>query len=174
MTTAAQDPNPNIFERIRRWKSGIPWLAVRVPARFIFPLFSICLGARYLDGWGGRVGFWRADTQSLFYNGGFFLRVIFCPLWALPTATIWFLCDQLFGGISHGWLLLCIGFVGVGIRWSGKNPTAREFLQTYIGPKLNGEWAVVPRFRIQSDLSASNGTTGPNYGQAIGWDAGTK
>src|SRR4030067_2420623 len=134
----------NILERIRQWKSSIPWLNTRVPEKYIFPLFTICLGAKYKNGWGGHIGLGKTDSDSLFYNGALFIRVMF-PF-----------------------------FIGIGIRWAGKDVTAREFLQTYIGIKLNGEWAVMPRFRIQSDESAARGTTGPNPDQARGWKAGTK
>jgi hypothetical protein len=134
----------NPLERIRQWKSTITWLNTRMPEKYIYPLFTICLGAKYRDGWGGHIGLGKADSDSLFYNGALFIRVMF-PF-----------------------------FIGVGIRWAGKDATAREFLQTYIGIKLNGEWAVMPRFRIQSDGSAAAGTTGANYGQAVGWNAGNK
>jgi len=62
-------------------------------------------------------------------------------------------------------------FIGFGIRWSGST-TSRAFLQTYFGWKLNGQFSIV--FRIQSDQSAAAGYTGPNYGQASGWNEGTK
>src|SRR4030067_3421167 len=135
----------NILERVRQWKSTIPWLNTRVPEKYIFPLFTICLGYKNAEGkWDWDVSFGRDKSESLFYNGALFIRVMF-PF-----------------------------FVGIGIRWAGKDVTAREFLQTYIGIKLNGEWAVMPRFRIQSDESAARGTTGPNHDQARGWKAGTK
>lgn len=129
-----------MIDKLMTWKRSIPWLQSRVPERFIFPLFSICLGNRD----GGSIDFYKTNTGSLFYNGAIFVRVMF-PF-----------------------------FIGIGIRWAGKDINKREFLQTYIGIKLNGEWALMPRFRRQSDVSAAKGTTGPNYGQAIGWNAGTK
>lgn len=41
-----------------------------------------------------------------------------------------------------------------------------------IGWKLNGRFGAI--FRWQSDESAAEGTHGPNYGQATGWECGTK
>lgn len=64
-------------------------------------------------------------------------------------------------------------FVGLMVRWSG-SVVAKSYLQTYWGPKLNGEIAIAPRFRIQSDESAAGGTWGPNHGQAIAWEEGPK
>lgn len=135
-----------LVEKFMTWKRSIPWLQSRVPEKFILPLFSVCLGyKKKSDGkWGGNVAFGKDKTMSLFYNGMFYVRVM------LPF------------------------FVGLQIRWAGKDINAQEYLQTYLGIKLNGEWAVIPRFRIQSDVSAGNGTTGPNYGQATGWNEGTK
>ena len=138
-----------LLERIRQWKSSIPWLNTRVPEKYIFPLFTICLGHKNAEGkWDWDVSFGRDKSESLFYNGAIIIRVMF-PF-----------------------------FVGIGIRWSEKGVVifgkSRAFLQTYIGIKLNGEWAVMPRFRIQSDESAARGTSGANHGQATGWNAGTK
>lgn len=114
-----------------------------LPERYIKPLFAICSGfkrnGKWSLGW-VHIGEWQGDT-SLFYNGIFFLRLMF-PF-----------------------------FIGIGIRWSSST-TSRSFLQTYIGWKGNGQFSVV--FRIQSDQSAASGYTGPNTGQAQGWNEGTK
>ena len=50
-------------------------------------------------------------------------------------------------------------------------PVLNQFLQVGAGWKLNGRLTVT--FRIQSDASSAAGTTGPNYGQATGFDYGT-
>lgn len=167
--TAAQNKHPNVFEKIRRWKSTLPWNNLRVPPWMIFPLFSVCIGAKHENKWVYHIGYGSADNRGLFWNGILFFRIIFCPVWAAVTIPVW-----IYSGASFAWLIFCVGFVGLGIRWAGKNPSKKEYMQTYIGVKLNGEWAIVPRFRIQSDLSAEAGTTGANYGNAYGWDAGTK
>jgi hypothetical protein len=60
----------------------------------------------------------------------------------------------------------------IGIRWAGKDPYSKEFAQAGIGTKLNGDFALT--LRVQSDASAAGGTTGPNVGQAIGWNQGEK
>ena len=106
------------------------------------PLISSAVGFKEEDKWKlGWVAVGDDKTQSLFYNGVFFVRVMF-PF-----------------------------FVGFGVRWSGSTDK-RAFLQSYLGWKLNGEFSVV--FRIQSDESAAGGYTGPNTGQARGWENGTK
>lgn len=185
MSTYAEDPNPNIWEQLRRWKSSIGWLNTRVPQRLIFPLFSLMLGAKYEGGWGGHMGFGKADVNSLFYNGAFFLRVIFCPLWTIGFCTALVILKLVWFFIYGYWLasplwlgVFAIGFIGVGVRWSEKGVTIAgktvAFMQTYIGVKLNGEWAVVPRLRFQNDDSAAAGTTGANNHTGLGWNAGTK
>jgi hypothetical protein len=92
--------------------------------------------------WGARVSFGGDATRSLYYNGALFVRFNF------P-----------FG-------------IFVGIRWSGKDTSRKEFLHLGFGHKLNGDFAAT--FRIQSDDSAAGGTYGPNVGQAKGWEGGTK
>lgn len=56
-----------------------------------------------------------------------------------------------------------------GFRWSSSS-TKKALMQCGIGWKLNGRLAVL--FRIQSDESAAQGTSGPNYGQATGFNYG--
>lgn len=49
------------------------------------------------------------------------------------------------------------------------NPNALERIRRWAMPlvdRLN--------IRVQSDDSAAAGTTGPNYGQAVGWNEGYK
>jgi hypothetical protein len=49
--------------------------------------------------------------------------------------------------------------------------TNQYLFQTGIGWKLNGRFAIL--FRVQTDASAAAGTSGPNYGQSIGYNYGT-
>ncbi len=121
-----------------------------LPRAWIIPLLAVTLGYRvgYADspekptGWGGRLSLGRSETDSLFYNGVFYCRVM------LPF------------------------FVSLQIRWAGSDPTRREYLQVYIGWKLNGAPSIV--VRIQSDASSAAGTTSANPNQAIGWADGRK
>ena len=86
-------------------------------------------------------------------------------------------------GVWHAWVSRDVGtslyyngafffrlmlpfFIGVHIRWGVR------YLQMAIGWKLNGRFGVI--FRVQSDKSSAAGTHGPNYGQANGWECGTK
>ena len=48
---------------------------------------------------------------------------------------------------------------------------ATHLFQCGIGWKLNGRFGIL--LRIQTDASAAAGVTGPNYGQATGYDFGT-
>jgi len=116
----------------------------------IKPVVSVVVGVRQTDlhepagwvKWGAWVAFGKNKTKSLYYNGIFFFRFMF-PFW-----------------------------VAIGIRWAGKDPDAREYLQLGIGWKLNGRFAV--HARAQSDRRSEKGSTGPNWGQAWGWTDGTK
>lgn len=56
------------------------------------------------------------------------------------------------------------------IRWSDSS-TAKALLQVGIGWKLNGRIAIL--LRIQSDATSAAGSSGPNYGQAQGFEYGT-
>lgn len=58
-------------------------------------------------------------------------------------------------------------FIGIHIRWSGAT-NKKAFLQTHIGWKLNGRFAIA--FRVQSDQTAERGMDFPNPGQAKGWE----
>lgn len=126
-----------------------PWLnKLALSPSYVIPVFACAIGYHVpaLDnrgsGWGARTWLGRVTEEKLFYNGVIFFRVM------LPF------------------------YIGFSIRWSGKNPTAREFLQCYIGWKLNGFFSVV--FRVQSDVSAAEGFTSPNPNQAVGWSDGPK
>lgn len=56
------------------------------------------------------------------------------------------------------------------VRWSASS-TAKALLQLGAGWKLNGRIALL--LRIQSDATSAAGSSGPNYGQASGFDYGT-
>jgi len=96
------------------------------------------------------VAFGRERTQSLYYNGIFFFRFMLVKHW-FPF------------------------YLGWSIRWSGST-TKKAFLQTHIGPRLSGQFAIT--LRIQSDESAVISNTGDptrnNYGHGFGWECGTK
>lgn len=62
-------------------------------------------------------------------------------------------------------------WIGLGIRWRGTGQ-GREYFQFGIGWKRNGQLGL--NIRVQSDDSAAEGTTGPNFGQAFGWAEGHK
>ena len=87
-------------------------------------------------------------NDSLFYNAVFFLRLTF------------------------------IGFIPAGIffsiRWAKIGPVLggkpRSFLQAGIGYKLNGRFGLL--LRMQNDISSASGVTGPNFGQAQGFNFG--
>lgn len=70
--------------------------------------------------------------------------------------------------------LTWIDFLPVGVfasvRWSSST-TAKALLQLGAGYKLNGRLAVL--LRIQSDATSAAGVTGPNFGQAQGFEYGT-
>jgi hypothetical protein len=118
--------------------------ALAIPPRLIVPLVAISIGFRSDTGsrWTCRISLGHADDRSLYDNGALFVRVM------LPF------------------------FIGLQIRWAGRDPREREFLQTHIGWRGNGVPAAT--FRIQSDRSGAEGHTDPNFGQAIGWADGTK
>lgn len=171
-----------------------PWLnKLAIDPKYIFPLFSCVIGYKVapLDnrggGWGSRFWFGRVANEKLFYNGAFFFRVMLlhplaiwrlllinAALWLLltvPCVLSWLLFNT--HAVPPLWLLIQpFGYVGIGIRWSGRNPTKREFLQCYIGWKLNGFFSAV--FRAQSDVSAAEGFTAPNPNLAQGWFDGAK
>jgi len=133
------------------------WLGniTAIPTEWIIPLFTISLGyqvlkLRRVDDKDQLVPFWKVghiglgntDNESLYMNSMFFFRFMF-PFW-----------------------------VGIGIRWAGKDPTKKEYLQTGLGWKLNGRLGAL--FRVQSDTTAARGVQGPNYDQSTGWVYGNK
>jgi hypothetical protein len=135
--------NPPILNWISKYLDPI-YNFFSIDPAYVIPLVAIQLG--YKNGeteeWGGRISLLRSESQSLYYNAAFYFRFAF-PFW-----------------------------VGLGIRWAGKDITKREYFQFGIGWKFNGHPGL--NFRFQSDESSAAGTTGPNYGQAVGWYDGTK
>lgn len=99
--------------------------------------------------------------QSLFYNAVFFVRYANCA----PA-----LVAQALAAFITGWWWLLLFGVFASVRWSSSE-TAKALLQVGAGWKLNGRIAVL--FRVQSDESSAAGSSGPNYGQARGFDYGT-
>lgn len=63
-------------------------------------------------------------------------------------------------------------WIGIQVRWGGSHPAWKEYLQIGLGWKGNGRLGVI--LRIQSDFASSRGVRGPNFGQAQGWEDGTK
>lgn len=55
------------------------------------------------------------------------------------------------------------------VRWSASS-TSKALLQIGAGWKLNGRLAIL--VRIQSDAASAAGSTGPNLGQATGFEFG--
>lgn len=104
------------------------------------------------------------DT-SLFYNAVFFLRLsiplgIFASVrWRAATGS------KALIQASFGWKL--IGRLAVGpLFWLA------PYLWFY-GLHSWGLLALLPAIRVQSDASSAAGATGPNLGQATGFDFGT-
>lgn len=56
------------------------------------------------------------------------------------------------------------------IRWAASS-VKKSLFQTGIGWALNGRLKLL--LRVQSDATSAAGVTGPNYGQATGFDYGT-
>ncbi len=122
-----------------------PWLnKFRVDPSRITRIFYWQMGFQINGKWQpSRIRFFTDSTDdALFRNGIIFIRLM------LPF------------------------FISFQFRWAGKNPQAREYLQTYVGWKFNGYFSAV--FRVQSDASAAHGFTSPNHGQATGWEDGGK
>ena len=136
--------------------------ALTLPVKMVMPIFSMAIGYTFKNDY----------TQHNVEHDPSDDVAVVRKLWGAHIA---------FGG-SHTESLYYNGIfffrfnwpfgVFVGIRWAGKDPTKREFWQAGFGYKLNGTFALT--FRIQSDASAERGTNGPNWGQARGWDYGTK
>lgn len=98
---------------------------------------------------------------SLYYNAVFFFR--FCA----PAPVLFLQCLAAIQFASL-WPLMLGCFASV--RWSGATDK-KALLQIGAGWKLNGRLAVL--LRIQSDKTSARGVTGPNHGQATGFNFGT-
>jgi len=102
-------------------------------------------------------------NTALYYNAVFFVRWTTTPLIILlPIITAL---------VGSNWpaLFLLHGLFW-SFRWSASS-TSKALWQAGIGWKLNGRFA--PLFRFQSDESSATGVTGPNFGQATGFNYGT-
>lgn len=97
--------------------------------------------------------------SSLFFNGIFFIRYTITPLLLVQMA--------LAIKLGSWWYLLFGLFFSV--RWS-PSTTAKSLFQTGLGYKLNGRLGIT--LRVQSDSSSAAGVTGPNLGQASGFNYG--
>ena len=108
------------------------------------------IGIAWLFKEGGKWVFMPRITgeQSLFFNAVFFLRLTFIGL--IPAG------------------------IFASVRWAEIGPVLRgkprSYLQAGLGYKLNGRIGLP--LRIQNDISSASGVTGPNYGQATGFDYG--
>ena len=119
--------------------------------------------------WGERGRF----DNSLFRNGVFCFRLsVLHPMWSIfgLLTVYWFYRDV---SAWFAYAVVLFVFVGVHVRWSG-SIADRSYVQAYVGPKLSGDMALMPRVRVQSDATAARGTWGPNAGQAVGWGEGPK
>ena len=97
------------------------------------------------------IGKWRflprlTGDQSLFYNAVLYAKVV-TLFWVLPVG------------------------VFASFRWSSSTDK-KAYVQFGVGFKGNGRFAIL--LRIQSDETSARGVTGPNYGQALGFEYGTK
>jgi len=101
-------------------------------------------------------------NTSLFYNAVFFIRYTITPIWCVPCSVL------AYCGYAH-WSMFLVGLF-FSIRWS-PSTTAKALFQGGLGWKLNGRLAIL--FRIQSDATSASGVTGPNLGQATGFNFGT-
>ena len=111
-------------------------------------------------------------NTSLFYNSIFFIRYTICPM-ILVQALIAFLLYSYAGAYVTGYKFLIPFAVPPGLffafRWSSATDKKALF-QTGIGWKLNGRLGLL--FRFQSDKTSAAGVTGPNFGQATGFNYG--
>lgn len=127
-------------------------------------------------------------NEALFYNAVLFIRIAFpfhwvgaFAVWWLSYLLLsefwdWLLALQVLADYAeYIWYLLFLKVVPFGlfwgIRWSDNPERKRQFHQGGVGWKLNGRPGFL--FRFSSDKAAAKGTTGPNYGQAQGFEYGT-
>ena len=143
-----------VFEPIQR--------ALAIHPKYVVPVFSLALGHRF-------------DTEITQHGRDYDSSD------DLTVVRRWWGARLSFGGDATRALYynaaLFVRFnlpfgIFIGVRWAGNDPAKKEYLQLGLGTKLNGDFAAT--FRIQSDESAAAGTTGPNVGQAAGWNGGPK
>lgn len=92
--------------------------------------------------------------------------------WIFKDADRWSFIPRFCGELSLFWnaqFFLRISFPFGGFFGMRLGPV--YLFQTGFGWKLNGRFGIL--FRIQTDASAAAGVTGPNYGQATGYNFGT-
>lgn len=145
----------DLLDKIRVWAG--PFIdKLNLNPKYILPMWQIQIGFKvnpddmsgkaitFWRDWGWRISGCDAETHGLYRNAMFSSRFM------LPF------------------------YLNLMIRWAGKDPTKKEYFQMSLpGWKTNGQFTP-GAFRFQSDESAAHGTTSPNYGQAIGWNDGTK
>lgn len=125
-----------------RAKVGAMFDAITLPEKYILPLFTIQYGCGSVD---------KPDFLNL--NGSIGHGKHDGSLY--------------YNGILFFRVMLPF-FIGFHLRWSAK--AERQYLQTHLGWKKNGDFAVT--IRIQNDVSSAAGTYGHNYGQAQGFSCG--
>ena len=131
---------------------GEPWLIWKLGnLTAIDDSYIKSIGIAWLFKEGGQWDFKPLVTgnDSLFYNAVFFFRLTFI-----------------------GWIPAGVFFM---LRWAEIGPVLggkpRSFLQVGFGYKLNGRFGLP--LRVQNDVSSAAGVTGPNVGQATGFNYGT-
>ncbi|MHB8727574.1 MAG: hypothetical protein ACYC9K_00890 [Sulfuricaulis sp.] len=118
--------------------------ALSLPEKYILPIFTIQWGCGTVK----KPNLLNLNGStghgkhdaSLYYNGILFIRVM------LPF------------------------FIGLHVRWSGDPAVKKQYMQTHIGWRKNGDFVIT--FRIQCDASSAIGTYGQNVNQAQGWSCG--
>jgi len=137
----------------------------RLPSTWICPLVTLTYGCGVEEK--PDFGYLRltfgpsiSTQRALYYNGSFFLRVMF-PFYI---------------GLQVRWARN-IGPVPEWVKKAtfGTVEAWPDFMQVHVGWKLNGDLAFT--FRLQTDYSAFKSDVGPerdNWGQAQGWACGTK
>lgn len=122
----------------------------------------------------------EGDPEALLNKWPFLIRKssisTFAVAWLFKEGGKWVFKPRVCGSVSlfyNAVFFLRINWpigIFVGLRWSASTDGAALF-QRGIGYKLNGRLCFITR--IQSDESAAKGVSGPNLGQATGFDFGT-
>ena len=124
----------------------------KLPEWAVVPLIAVAIG---FEDKGLQEGAWK------------WTRRLTCRISPLYTDNL----SLYYNGIFYFRLMFPF-WVGFQIRWAGKDPYAKEYFQFGFGWKGNGKPGI--NFRRQSDLSAAEGYTHANVGQAVGWSDGPK